>query len=117
LAASIEQVSYNSTLARHRAEPARFGAAVFRRTHKKDPSAAPEVMPLSKRRAKIALANLFRVDRFSISAASCVEAVRSDVSRGQSRCFNDLQGLTSPHSATVFDNGRRIRLKPNIPLV
>src|SRR5580704_9518976 len=42
--------------------------------------------------------------------------LRSDVSRQQSRRFNDLQCLTSPTSATAFDNRRRIVLKANIPL-
>jgi hypothetical protein len=37
--------------------------------------------------------------------------LRSNVSRQQSRRFNDLQGATSLNSATAFDNRRRIRLK------
>ena len=41
---------------------------------------------------------------------------RSDVSRQHSRCFNDLQCLTSPTSATAFDNRRRIVLKAKILL-
>jgi|ERR1700682_5244672 len=40
----------------------------------------------------------------------------SNVSRQQSRCFNDLQCLTSPASATAFDNRRGIGLKAKIPL-
>jgi hypothetical protein len=43
-------------------------------------------------------------------------ALRSNVSRQQSRCFNDLQGQRVPNSATAFDNRRRIRLKAKIPL-
>jgi hypothetical protein len=81
LAASIEQVSYNRALARHRAGPARFGAAVSVRTHKNDSSAALKVMPLSERCAKIALANLCAVlidFRFPSHRAST--ALRSDVS-------------------------------------
>ena len=42
--------------------------------------------------------------------------LRSDVSRQQSRLFNDLQGQRVANSATAFDNRRRIRLKAKIPL-
>jgi hypothetical protein len=39
--------------------------------------------------------------------------LRSNVSRQQGRCCNDLGGLTSLNSATAFDNRPHIRLKPN----
>jgi hypothetical protein len=39
--------------------------------------------------------------------------LRSDVSRQQTRCLNDLQGPTSPNSATAFDIRPDIGLKPN----
>ncbi len=42
--------------------------------------------------------------------------LRSDVSRQQSRLFNDLQGHRVPNSATAFDKCRRIVLKEKIPL-
>ena len=42
--------------------------------------------------------------------------LRSNVSRQQSRCFNDLQGRRVLNSATAFDNRRRIVLKEKIPL-
>jgi hypothetical protein len=65
-----------------------------------------------KDRAKIASLRIFaavidfRLRRHRLSAP-----LRSDVSWQQSRCFNDLQCLTSPASATAFDNRRRISLK------
>jgi len=55
-------------------------------------------------------------DRFSILVASCIEAVAIQCFTQQSRCFNGLQCLTSPNSATAFDNRRRIVLKEKIPL-
>src|SRR5579862_1983410 len=55
-------------------------------------------------------------DRFSVAATSCVEALRSNFSRQQGRCFNDLQGHRVPNSATAFDNRPRIVLKEKIPL-
>ena len=42
--------------------------------------------------------------------------LRSNVSRQQRRCFNDLQAQRVPNSATAFDNRRRIVLKEKIPL-
>jgi hypothetical protein len=42
--------------------------------------------------------------------------LRCDVSRQQSRGFNDLRGQRVPNSATAFDNRRRIVLKEKIPL-
>ena len=42
--------------------------------------------------------------------------LRSDVSRQQSRCFNDLRGHHVSNSATAFDNRPRIVLKEKIPL-
>jgi hypothetical protein len=39
------------------------------------------------------------------------ERIRSNVSREQSRCYNDLQGLTSPNPATAFDIRPHIGLK------
>ena len=42
--------------------------------------------------------------------------LRPDVSRQQSRSFNDLQGHRVPNSATAFDNRRCIGLKAKIPL-
>jgi hypothetical protein len=42
--------------------------------------------------------------------------LRSNVSRQQSSCCNDLQRLTSPRFTTAFDNRRRIVLKAKIPL-
>jgi hypothetical protein len=42
--------------------------------------------------------------------------LRSNVSRQQSRGFNDLQGHRVPNSATAFDNRRSIVLKEKIPL-
>ena len=43
-------------------------------------------------------------------------ALRSNVSRQQARCFNDLGGHRVPNSATAFDNRSRIVLKEKIPL-
>jgi hypothetical protein len=63
------------------------------------------------------LANLFRrqID-FRLRPYYLSKPLRSNVSRQQSCCFNDLQGLTSSNSATAFDNRRRIVLKTKIPL-
>jgi hypothetical protein len=52
----------------------------------------------------------FLVD-FLLRAHRLSTSLRSNVSRQQSRCFNDLQCLTPPTSATAFDNRRRISLK------
>jgi hypothetical protein len=75
-------------------------------------------MPFSERSSKIASCESF--PRFLIDfrfwSHRVSTALRSDVSRGQSRCFNDLQRLTSPHFTTAFDNLLCIRLKAKIPL-
>jgi len=49
-------------------------------------------------------------------AARVSKPLRSNVSRQQSRSFNDLQGHRVPNSATAFDNRPGIRLKRKIPL-
>jgi hypothetical protein len=53
----------------------------------------------------------FRLRPHRVPAPFC-----SNVSRQQSRCFNDLQGQRVPNSATSFDNGRYIVLKAKILL-
>jgi hypothetical protein len=53
---------------------------------------------------------------FRLRAARASTPVRSNVSRQQSRCFNDLQGQRVANSATAFDNRRCIVLKEKIPL-
>jgi hypothetical protein len=66
---------------------------------------------------KSPFANLFRsqIDlRFGSHRVST--ALRADVSRQQSRCFNDLRGPRVPNSATAFDNRHRMVLKEKIPL-
>jgi hypothetical protein len=68
-------------------------------------------------RAKIASLRIFAaVIDFWLRSHYLSKPFSSNVSRQQSRCFNDLQCLTSPTSATVFDNRRRIVLKAKIPL-
>ena len=70
-----------------------------------------------KDRAKIAFLRIFAtVIDFRSRAHRVSAALRSNVSRQQSRCFNDLQGRRVPNSATAFDNRRRIVLKEKIPL-
>ena len=65
-----------------------------------------------KDRAKIASLRIFAaVIDFRLRPHRLSAPLRSDVSWQQSRCFNDLQCLTSPASATAFDNRRRISLK------
>jgi hypothetical protein len=55
-------------------------------------------------------------DRFSVSVASCVEAVMLRCFTATCRRCNDLQRLTFPRFTTAFDNRRRIVLKATIPL-
>jgi hypothetical protein len=70
-----------------------------------------------KDRAKIASLRIFAaVIDFRLRPHRLSAPLRSDVSRQQSRCFNDLQGQRVPNSATAFDNRRRIGLKAKIPL-
>ena len=70
-----------------------------------------------KDRAKIASLRIFAaVIDFRLRAHCMSKPLHSDVSRQQSRCFNDLQGPHVPNSATAFDNRRCIRLKAKIPL-
>jgi hypothetical protein len=68
-------------------------------------------------RAKIASLRIFAVViDFRFRSHRVSTPLRSNVSRQQGRCFNDLQCLTSPHSATAFDNRRCIGLKAKILL-
>jgi hypothetical protein len=68
-------------------------------------------------RAKIASLRIFAVViDFWLRSHYLSKPLRANVSRQQSRCFNDLRCLTSPASATAFDNRRRIVLKAKIPL-
>jgi hypothetical protein len=82
----------------------RISLRSFRATHLKD-------------RAKIASLRIFaaaidfRLRSHYLSTPLC-----SNVSRQQSRRFNDLQGRRVPTSATAFDNRRRIGLKRKILL-
>jgi hypothetical protein len=65
-----------------------------------------------KDRAKIASLRIFAaVIDFRLRSHYLSKPFCSNVSRQQSRRFNDLQCLTSPASATAFDNRRRISLK------
>jgi hypothetical protein len=65
-----------------------------------------------KDRAKIASLRIFAaVIDFRLRPRRVSTPFCSNVSRQQSRCCNDLRGLTSLNSATAFDNRRRIRLK------
>ena len=67
--------------------------------------------------AKIAPLRIFAaVLDFRLQAHRVPTPLRFDVSRQQSRCFNDLQGHRVANSATAFDNRRCIRLKAKIPL-
>jgi hypothetical protein len=64
-------------------------------------------------RAKIAFCESFPrvlID-FRFRSRHVSTALRCNVSRQQSCCFNDLQGQRVPNSATAFDNRCRIRLK------
>ena len=66
-----------------------------------------------KDRAKIAFCESFpriRID-FRLWSHRASKPLRSNVSRQQSRRFNDLHGQRIPNSATAFDNRRRISLK------
>jgi hypothetical protein len=68
--------------------------------------------------AKIAFCEsfpMFLID-FRFRSPRVSTPLRSNASRQQIRRFNDLQGLTSPHFTTAFDNRRDIVLKANIPL-
>jgi hypothetical protein len=63
------------------------------------------------------LANLFRLQiDFRLRSRRVSTPLRSNVSRQQSCCFNDLQGQRVPDSATTFDNRRSMVLKEKIPL-
>ena len=53
----------------------------------------------------------FQID-FRLRSHRVSKPLRSNVSRQQGRCINDLQGLTSSNSATAFDIRPYIRLKP-----
>ena len=53
---------------------------------------------------------------FQLRSYRVSNPLRSDVSRQQSRCFNDLEGQRVATSATAFDNRRGIVLKAKIPL-
>jgi hypothetical protein len=68
-----------------------------------------------KDRVKIASLRIFAaVIDFRLRPHRASKPFCSNVSRQQSRCFNDLQCLTAPASATAFDNRRRIGLKRKI---
>ena len=68
-------------------------------------------------RAKIASLRIFALAiDFRLRPHRTSKRFRPNVSRQQSRCFNDLQGQRVPNSATAFDNRRRIGLKAKIPL-
>ena len=68
-----------------------------------------------KDRAKIASLRIFAVVIDFWLRSHCLStSLRSNVSRQQGRRFNDLQCLTSPASATAFDNRRRIVLKAKL---
>jgi hypothetical protein len=70
-----------------------------------------------KDRAKIASLRIFAaVIDFRLRSHYLSTALRANISRQQSRNFNNLQGHRVPNSATAFDNRRRIRLKPKISL-
>jgi hypothetical protein len=70
-----------------------------------------------KDRAKIASLRIFAaVIDFRLRPRPASKPFCSNVSRQQSRCFNDLHGLRVPNSATAFDNLRRIGLKARILL-
>src|SRR6202023_4078674 len=70
-----------------------------------------------KDRAKIAsLRILAAVIDFRLQAHRVQTPLRFDVSRQQSRCFNDLQRQRVPNAATAFENRRRMGLKEKIPL-
>ena len=71
-----------------------------------------------KDRAKFASLRIFSASQidFRLRWPRVSKPLRSNVSRQQCRCFNDLQGHRVANSATAFDNGRRIVLKEKIPL-
>ena len=70
-----------------------------------------------KDRAKIASLRIFAaVIDFRSRAHRVSAALRSNVSRQQSRCLNDLQRKRVSNSATAFDNRPCIVLKEKIPL-
>ena len=70
-----------------------------------------------KDRAKIASLRIFAVViDFRLRSHRVSTPLRSNVSRQQSRCFNDLQCITPAASATAFDNRHRIVLKAKILL-
>jgi hypothetical protein len=71
-----------------------------------------------KDRAKIAFCESFprSLIDFRFRSYRVSKPLRPDVSRQQSRCFNDLQGSRVPNSGTAFDNRRCFRLKEKIPL-
>ena len=62
------------------------------------------------------LANSAAVNDFRLRAHHVSKPLRSNVSRQQSRYFNDLQGHCVPHSSAAFDIRRRILLKRKILL-
>src|ERR1700722_14356018 len=65
-----------------------------------------------KDRAKIASLRIFAaVIDFRCRSHYLSKPLLSNVSRQQTRLFNDLRCLTSPASAAAFDNRRRIGLK------
>ena len=68
-------------------------------------------------RAKIASLRIFAaVIDFRLRSHYLSTPLRSNVSRQQSRCFNDLQEHHVSTSATAFDNRRRMVLKAKILL-
>ena len=70
-----------------------------------------------KDRTKITSLRIFAaVIDFRLRPHRLSAPLRPDVSRQQSRSFNDLQGQRVPNSATAFDNRRCIGLKAKIPL-
>ena len=85
-------------------------------------AAIPDYAPLHpgyaiEDRAKIGFCESFpRLIDFRLRSHHVTTPLRSDVSRQQSRCINDLQGQRVPNSATAFDNHRRFSLKAKIPL-
>jgi hypothetical protein len=70
-----------------------------------------------KDRAKIGSLRIFAaVIDFRCRSSRVSAPLRSNVSRQQSRYFNDLQEQRVPNSATAFDNRRCIGLKAKILL-
>jgi hypothetical protein len=68
--------------------------------------------------AKIAFCESFprTLIDFRLQSHRVSTPLRSDVSRQQSRCFNDLQEHRAANSASAFDNLLGIGLKAKIPL-